>query len=134
MQTAADALQEVLGLEERYWNAIKQKDAATAVSLSDDPCLVVGAQGVAALDRATLGKMMREARYELRAFSIEDMHTRQISEDVVAVAYKAREELLLDGQTVPLEVFDASVWVRRGDRWVCALHTESLAGDPFGRR
>ena len=28
---------------------------------------------------------------------------------------------------------DASTWVRRNGRWVCALHTESLKGDPFGR-
>jgi catechol 2,3-dioxygenase-like lactoylglutathione lyase family enzyme len=28
---------------------------------------------------------------------------------------------------------DASTWVRRNDHWVCALHTESLKGDPFGR-
>jgi hypothetical protein len=23
--------------------------------------------------------------------------------------------------------------VRRGGRWVCALHTEAIAGDPYGR-
>jgi len=23
--------------------------------------------------------------------------------------------------------------VRRGGRWLCAAHTESIAGDPFGR-
>jgi hypothetical protein len=30
-------------------------------------------------------------------------------------------------------VADASPWVQRDRRWVCALHTESIAGDPFGR-
>jgi hypothetical protein len=26
-----------------------------------------------------------------------------------------------------------STWVRRNGGWVCALHTESILGDPFGR-
>ena len=26
-----------------------------------------------------------------------------------------------------------SVWVRSGGQWRCAMHTESLAGDPCGR-
>jgi hypothetical protein len=32
-----------------------------------------------------------------------------------------------------LEAYDASVWKRLNDSWVCVLHTESPKGDPFGR-
>jgi hypothetical protein len=41
--------------------------------------------------------------------------------------------LMVEGQQVALEANDASVWVRRDGKWLCAMHTESLAGDPFGR-
>src|SRR6266540_6516732 len=34
---------------------------------------------------------------------------------------------------VELDAADASTWVRRNGKWLCALHTESLKGDPFGR-
>jgi hypothetical protein len=44
-----------------------------------------------------------------------------------------REQLTVDGNPLTLEAADASTWVRRDGRWVCALHTESIAGDPFGR-
>jgi hypothetical protein len=44
-----------------------------------------------------------------------------------------REDLVVDGKPESLTAYDASVWVRRGDNWLCALHTESLEGDPFGR-
>lgn len=124
----------LLALETRYWNAIKDKDADTAAALSEDPCLVVGAQGVGELNRAALGKMLKGASYELRDFVLEDFRLRPLGDGVVAVAYKVRETLELEGQTIRLEAFDASVWVRREGRWTCALHTESLAGDPFGRR
>jgi hypothetical protein len=44
-----------------------------------------------------------------------------------------REALHVDGEPVSFEAADASTWVRRGDRWVCAMHSESILGDPFGR-
>ena len=43
------------------------------------------------------------------------------------------ERVAVDGETVHVEANDASVWVRRDGEWLCAMHTESLAGDPFGR-
>ncbi|MEO3713332.1 nuclear transport factor 2 family protein [Roseateles flavus] len=127
-------LQTLQALEIRYWQAIKDKDAETAAAMSEDPCLVVGAQGVGELSRAALGKMLEGGAYELSNFALEDFRLRPLGEDVVAVAYKVRETLELEGQTLKLEAFDASVWVRRDGQWTCALHTESLAGDPFGRR
>lgn len=125
--------QELLALEKQYWNAIKQKDSATATSLSDEPCVVVGAQGVGEMGKSELAKMLHGAMYELNAFSLEDVHMRQITDDVVALAYKVKEDLVVDGEKIKLEAFDSSVWVRRGGKWVCVVHTESLAGDPFGR-
>jgi hypothetical protein len=124
---------ELMELEHQYWNAIKEKDPTTAKSLSGDPCIVVGAQGVGEVDRATLGKMLEGAKYELQTFSIEDVHMRPVSDDVVALAYKVKEKLVVDGEKVDLEAFDSSVWVRRDGKWVCVVHTESPAGDPFGR-
>ena len=133
MQHEDATTRELLALEEQYWNAIKEKDPATAASLSDDPCFVVGAQGVGEIDRATLAKMLEGATYELKAFSFEDVHMRRVTDDVVAVAYKVNEDLVVDGQKVKMEAFDSSVWVRRDGEWVCVVHTESPAGDPFGR-
>ena len=129
-----DALkQELLAREERYWNAIKEKDSQVAAHLSDDPCIVVGAQGVSELSRSVLSKMLEGATYELEGFSLEDVHFRRLSNDVAALAYKVSEDLMVDGEKVKLDAFDSSVWMRRDGEWVCVVHTESLAGDAFGR-
>jgi len=37
---------ELVELERRYWQALKEKDVAAAVELTDEPCIVAGAQGV----------------------------------------------------------------------------------------
>ena len=126
--------QELLNLERRYWSAVQEKDAATATALSDDPCILVGAQGVGEVSKDQLEGMFDAANYELERFDIEDVHVRKLSDGVVALAYKVSESLVVDGQDVTLEAFESSVWVRRNGEWVCSLHTESLAGDPFGRR
>ena len=54
---------DLLALEKRYWQAIKDKDADTAASLSDEPCIVTGPQGVRHIDKATLAEMMKSAGY-----------------------------------------------------------------------
>ena len=63
----------------------------------------------------------------------DDAQVRLLGDDVAVLACNVHEELTVDGKPVTLDAADASTWVRRNDRWVCALHTESLKGDPFGR-
>jgi hypothetical protein len=129
-----DVEKKLLELEDRFWSAIKRKEGPLAASLSRDPTLIVGAQGIGELDRATLAGMLEGAPYELTGYSFEDALVRPVADGVVVVAYKVKEDLVVDGERVELEAFDSSVWVSQGDTWLCALHTESLAGDPFGRK
>ena len=130
----ANVEKELLALERQYWQAIKDKDADTAMRLTDDPCIVTGAQGVGRIDRKALGAMMKAASYELNAFEVkDDVQVRLLRDDIAIVAYKVHEELTVEGKPVVLDAADASTWVRRDGRWLCALHTEALAGDPFGR-
>ena len=34
---------ELVDLERRYWQALKDRDVATALELTDEPCIVAGA-------------------------------------------------------------------------------------------
>jgi hypothetical protein len=133
MQSKEGLAKELLSLERQFWSALKAKDASTAVALSDDPGVVVGPQGVGVLDRKTLAGMIEAAPYEIEDFTFEDFHVRSVSDDVAVVAYKVKEKLTVDGEPLSLEAFDSSVWIRRNGKWTCSLHTESIAGDPFGR-
>lgn len=126
--------QELLNLEKRYWQAIKDRDGETARRLTDESCIVTGAQGVGRIDRATVAGMVVNSPYRLNDFEFkDDAQVRLLADDVAIVAYRVHEELTVDGKPVALDVADSSTWVRRDGRWVCALHTEALAGDPYGR-
>ena len=127
------AEQEIVQLENEFWQALKDQDVDAALRLTDDQCILTGPQGVASIDREALKEMMTNAQYSLDDYDISDVQARMLSDDVAIVAYKVKEELTVEGKPVTLEAADASTWVRRNGRWVCALHTESIAGDPFGR-
>jgi uncharacterized protein (TIGR02246 family) len=124
---------EILELEKRYWQAIRDKNVNAAMQLTDDPCIVIGAQGVGQIGHAAFKAMMEGGTWTLRRFELGDVHVRLLRDDVAVIAYKVHEELTVDGKPVSLDASDASTWVRRDGRWLCALHTESLTGDPFGR-
>lgn len=124
---------ELLELENQYWQAIKERDVDTAMQLTEFPCLIAGATGVGRVDKDAYVKMMKGARYKLHEFEIQDSEVRLLKDDVALVAYKVHEELTVDGEKVSMDAADSSVWVRRDGQWRCALHTESLAGDPYGR-
>jgi ketosteroid isomerase-like protein len=125
---------ELLGLEKEYWQAIKEKDVDAAMRLTDESCIVSGAQGVSRIDKKSLAAMIKGATYTLDDFELsDDAQVRLLRDDVAILAYKVREELTVDGEPVTLEAVDSSTWVRRRGRWVCALHSEALTGDPFGR-
>ncbi len=125
---------ELLELENAYWRALRDGDVDAAMRLTDDPCIVTGAQGVGRVGKQALAAMLKSPTWTLHAFELLDhAQVRLLGDDVAIVAYNVHEELTVDGKPVALDAADASTWVRRDGRWVCALHTEAIAGDPYGR-
>ena len=134
MQVADATRRELLALEKQYWNAIMEKDARTATSLSDDPCVVVDAPGCGRGGQTDPyqddgGREVRPGGILARgrAHASDPRRRRRFG-------LQGQGDLVVDGEKVKLEAFDSSVSVRRGKKWVCVIHTESLAGDPFGRQ
>jgi hypothetical protein len=125
----------LLDLEKQYWDAMINKDVRKATRLSADPCIVVGAQGVSSLDRKTMGRMTQDDSWKLDRFEIDEksLQMQMIDPDVIALAYKVTEHMVVEGKPLTLQANDASVWTRHNGQWTCAMHTESIIGDPFGR-
>ncbi len=128
------AEQTLIDLETKYWQAMKDKDAETAMQLTDDSCILVGSQGAGTVDRETFGPMFTSGSWSLEDVElVGEPEIRMLSDDLGIIAYKLREKMTVDGKKVTLDAADASTWMRRDGKWVCVLHTESILGDPFGR-
>jgi len=125
---------ELLELERQFWQAMQDRNVEAAVKLTEFPCIVAGASGTMRVERPAFEQMMLDSTSSIQNVQL-DPHAevRMLTDDVGIVAYKVREQVTVGGKQVTVEAADASTWVRRNGTWRCALHTESLRGDPWGR-
>jgi ketosteroid isomerase-like protein len=126
--------QEISELEQEYWRAIRDKDTDAALRLTSDPCLVSGAQGAQSIDHNTFREMAKSPMWELKKFEMSDTSVITPTDDVAVIGYTITEHLEVDGKPMTLEAAESSTWVRQNGRWQCVQHSESVLGDPFGRR
>ena len=125
---------EILELERRYWRALQDNDIEAAVELTDFPCIVAGPSGVQKVDRKAFEKMMSNPSYTIRKVDFgAKPQIRMVSDDCVVVAYQIHEDVTVDGKATSLDAADSSAWIHRDGQWRCALHSEAIAGDAFGR-
>jgi ketosteroid isomerase-like protein len=124
---------ELLERENRYWQAMKDKDVDAALAMTADPVILTGAQGVSKVTKDRFALMMGSGQWTMKDYELSDVQVQRLGRNVAVVAYKVTEDLTVEGQPVTLEASDASTWIRKDGEWLCALHTESVSGDPFGR-
>ena len=124
---------ELTEYERQYWQALQRRDTAKALELTDFPCLLTGSRGVMRVDEQAFIKMMESPRDTVQSAELSNITVKRLSEDVAVVAYQVHEQLLVEGKPVSFDAADSSTWIRRNGRWVCAVHTESIAGDSYGR-
>jgi hypothetical protein len=128
------ALQEqILDLEEQFWEAMKTKDAKTAAEMTGDASIIAGATGVATISPAIMRQMLAEGNWTLEDYQFADVQVREVSPDAAIIGYKVTEHLTVEDAPIHFTAYDTSMWHRQDGRWTCVLHTESVEGDPFGR-
>jgi hypothetical protein len=127
--------QDLMMLETAFWDAMRDRDIDRMETLTAERSVVVGASGTMAIDPRSMGRMMESTTWRMRSYRIDPstVEVVRLSDDAAIIAYGVHEELTVDGKPVALDASDASVWQRERGTWRCALHTESLAGDAFGR-
>jgi len=126
--------QEILALERKYWRAMQENDVDTAMDLTDFPCIVSGPSGVRKVDRQSFQKMMSNPSRKIRKVELgEKPEMRMLRDDIVIVAYRIHEDVTIEGKATSLDAADSSTWIQRDGRWRCALHTEAITGDAWGR-
>ena len=125
----------IIELETKFWQSMVDKDIDLAVAMLTDKSVVTGAQGLALLSHDDYRGMAKQAEglWNLKSFKLDDVKVTFPAEDVAVIAYRVTEEMEVEGKPLTLKAADATTWVRKGGKWLAALHTESLLGDPFGR-
>ena len=125
--------QDIIELEKKFWQTMVDRDVDTATSMMAGTAIITGAQGAATIDAKAFASMMKEGTWKLHSFKLDKPQVKFNGGDMAIIGYEVTEKLTVDDKPLELIAYDASVWIRVDGEWKCALHTESVKGDPFGR-
>ena len=126
--------QQIIDLETRFWQSMKDKDVDTAKSLIAKEGLVTGPMGTMTMNPDKYAQMTREGHWTLNDFKFKNVEVVHPTEDSAIIAYEVHQTGDMKGQKMDLRCADSSVWVKEGSAWKCALHTETILEDAKARQ
>lgn len=121
-KAAAPSADELLAMENKAWEAWKNKDTKYFEGLMADN--FVGFEMGKRRTRAEMIKMISEHPCDIKSFSVSQPRVTSVSNDVVVVTYKGSTDGTCAGEKAPANVTAASVYVRSGNTWKAAYHGE----------
>ena len=63
---------ELLHAESRYWDSMKDRDPQEAEALTDDECIIVGAQGVMTVSPEMVAKMLEGGTWQIDRYALDE--------------------------------------------------------------
>jgi|SRR6478736_4954878 hypothetical protein len=121
--------QTIIDLETRFWQSMVDKDAKLAKSMIASECLITGPMGAMKIDPDRYETMTEEGRWTLRSFKLSDVDVIMPTDEVAVIAYKVHQKGDMKGKPMDMKCADSTTWVRDGQSWKCALHTETMLQD-----
>ena len=107
--------------EKSAWEAYKNKQADAFKKYLATDYSGVYADGVKNLDK----EVADMEKSELRDYSLTDMNVVFPSADVAVITYKATLQGSSGGQDISGTYNVASVWIKKGGKWLVVFHTDA---------
>jgi len=130
MRTSTKTL---IDLENKFWKSMVDQDADTAISLLDEPALMVSAHGAMKFDHAGYRKMAEQGSMVVTSFEFSEMEVVFPNDTTAILCYRVKQAVSKRGESKSLtqEMADTSTWVQNeGGDWRCVMHTETPTGQP----
>lgn len=123
-------------LETKFWQALVDEDSDTAVSLLTEPAMMVSAHGAMKFDHAEYRKMAEQATMVITNFKMGEMEVVFPNDATAVLTYQVEQSIAQRGkksEAITKNMTDSSTWVKNGDKWLCALHTETAVESGEGK-
>lgn len=120
---------QLVELEKKFWQSMIDNDTDTAVSLLNEPSLMVSSHGAMQFDHDGYRKMADEGPMVVKSYKLDDVQVFHPNEDTAVVTYRVTQGVAPRnrGEGTTQEMNDSSTWVRVGGEWKCVMHTETPA-------
>ena len=125
---AAASKDALFALEKQAWEGWKNRDAKSFEAVMSDK--YVGFASTGRIGKAESVKSLSNQKCEIKSYSFSDEQMTPVGPDVALLTFKAAQEGVCDGKTIPPAVWSASVYAREGDGWKAVYYSESPVADP----
>src|SRR5262249_39259688 len=112
----------------KFWQSMVDEDTDTALSLLDEPALMVSSHGAMKFDHAGYKRMAEQGSMVLKSYDLSDVEVVFAADDVAILTYNVQQTMAPRGKThkgTTQQMADSSTWVRKGSEWRCVMHTET---------
>ncbi|MBO9716729.1 MAG: nuclear transport factor 2 family protein [Pseudoxanthomonas sp.] len=116
---------QIMELERRFWQSMKDMDVDAAVALIDEQSASVSGWGIHHFGPAEYRAMALAGTARITAFEFFDEQVIFPLPDVAVATYGARQSFTMEGKNHDMVVYDTTTWVRKDGRWLACAHTES---------
>ena len=125
MQTQSSS--HLKSLEQKFWQSMVDEDTDTALSLLDEPALMVSEHGTMQFDHAGYRRMAEQGAMVIKHFELSDMNVVFPTDDTAVLTYHVKQAIARrdSGEVLDQEMADSSVWTRKDGDWRCVMHTET---------
>ena len=117
--------QELIALEQRFWQTMVDGNTDDALRMLAEPAGMVSSHGAMQFDHAGYRKMADNDDYKLVSYQLSEFGVLRPTPDVAILTYNVDQKTSIKGEEVQEQMCDSSTWVRRDNQWICALHTET---------
>lgn len=118
---------EIEGLEKAFWNSMVAGKPEVATGMLTEPAMMVNGHGAMKFDHAAYTKMANDDEYRLLDYTLSDMEVIFPTDDVAVASYHVDQKVEMHGETVQMDMYDTTTWIKMGEQWRCVMHTESPA-------
>lgn len=109
---------EILSLEKKYWEAMKNNDVESGILLTKFPCTLASSKGVQRVSEDQYRKMMSSNKGDdFKNLEIQNPQVDILNNDTALITYSIQHK--------GMNMLDVSTWVRENGKWVCAFHAEN---------
>ncbi len=132
----ADNAKTLIELETRFWQALVDENHEVAIALLTEPAQMVGPHGAFQFDHATYRQMATQGPLVVTSFQLQDVNVTFPNGNTAVLTYRVSQGVAprSDRSAAKTEdMHDSSCWVRSGDGWKCAIHTETPVASEAGR-
>lgn len=109
---------EIIKLENKYWDAMRSNDVETAVSLTRFPCILTSPKGVQHVSEDQYREMMKADKGDkYKGINLLNPQVDVLNDDAALITYNIE----MNG----MQMLDTSTWIRENGKWICAYHSEN---------